>query len=173
MVDMGEIIKIVPFGDIDSGLLTGIAEEVDRAFLASVTVADAQQPDESAYNPVRSQYSAEALLKYTYASDSRMLGITHVDLYLPDLNYVFGFADKTRHAAIVSIARFKRGNGKMVERAVKTSIHELGHIYGLAHCQNNRCVMYFSFNLTDTDYKGKEFCDKCQKALSNARRETA
>ena len=166
---MGEQIKIVPLGDIDGGLIMEVATQVSMSFGITAIVNEMQQYHESAYNRQRNQYSAEAFLRFMEGvrgeTPHRLLGITDVDLYIPDLNYVFGLADEASSVALVSIARFKKGNGRSVERAVKTAIHELGHTYGLAHCNNNRCVMYFSYNLSDTDYKGKEFCIKCRKAL--------
>ncbi|HAK88447.1 MAG: hypothetical protein A2077_03425 [Nitrospirae bacterium GWC2_46_6] len=170
---MGESIKIVPLGDIDGGLIMEIASQVSMSFGITAIVDEMQCCHESAYNRRRNQYSGEAFLKLMedvrgetpFPREHRVLGITDVDLYIPDLNYVFGLADETRSVALVSVARFKKGNGRLIERAVKTAVHEIGHTYGLAHCHDNRCVMYFSYNLSDTDYKGKEFCLKCRKTL--------
>jgi archaemetzincin len=44
---------------------------------------------------------------------------------------------------------------------VKESGHELGRAFGLAHCNNTRCVMHFSNSLQDTDFKKRSFCDSC------------
>jgi archaemetzincin len=38
----------------------------------------------------------------------------------------------------------------------------LGHTYGLVHCRNPHCVMFFSNSLIDTDVKGPDFCQKCK-----------
>lgn len=168
---MGENIKIVPLGDIEGGLLLEVAMQVSTTFRTTVTVAETQQHHGSAYDPLRGQYLAESFLKFLDVPEEsiRVLGITDVDLYLPNLNYVFGLADESRAVSLISISRFKKGNGKVVERAVKTAVHELGHTYGLVHCHDNKCVMYFSYNLSDTDYKGKEFCIKCQKTLDKSK----
>jgi archaemetzincin len=170
---MGERIKIVPFGEVEGGLIMEVATQVSMTLGITAVVNEMQRYHESAYNRQRNQYSAEAFLKIMegvrgetgFPLEYRMLGITDVDLYIPDLNYVFGLADVPGAVAIVSVSRFKKGNGKVVERAVKTAVHELGHTYGLEHCHDNKCVMYFSYNLSDTDYKGKEFCSKCRKIL--------
>lgn len=170
---MDERIKIVPIGEVDGGIMMEIAAQLSMSFGATTIVNEMQRCYESAYNRQRNQYSAEAFLKFMervrglppFPREHRVLGITDVDLYIPDLNYVFGLADESCAIAIVSVSRFKKGNGKIIERAVKTAVHEIGHTYGLSHCHDNKCVMYFSYNLSDTDYKGKEFCIKCQKIL--------
>lgn len=101
---------------------------------------------------------------------SRVLGITNSDLFHPGVNHVFGFADPGSRVSVISLYRFRTGGvsaGKIACRAVKTAIHELGHTYGLRHCTDHRCVMFFSFNLADTDYKSREFCGKCKDEISS------
>jgi archaemetzincin len=53
-------------------------------------------------------------------------------------------------------------------RLVKEAVHELGHTFGLVHCPNACCVMYFSNSLGDTDRKGPGFCSACKARLSAA-----
>ena len=48
---------------------------------------------------------------------------------------------------------------------VKEAIHELGHTFGLFHCNNKLCVVYFSNSLYDTDRKGKRLCLDCKNKL--------
>ncbi len=57
-----------------------------------------------------------------------------------------------------------------LERVVKEAIHELGHTYGLGHCRDARCIMYFSNSLLDTDRKGAAFCVNCRRMVEEARR---
>lgn len=157
-------------GTIDKNLLSEVADSISETFKMPAAIAEPEQPDKSAYNPKRGQYSAQTLLGYLVLSGEeniRILGITDVDLYVPELNFVFGLADASLRTAIISTARFKGGSDtrKLTERAVKTSIHEIGHTYGLEHCRDNRCVMFFSYSLADTDYKEKNFCKKCHRTL--------
>ncbi|MCL4491353.1 MAG: archaemetzincin family Zn-dependent metalloprotease [Nitrospirae bacterium] len=166
---MTEEIRIIPSSSIEEDLLSEVEKWVRQTFGDAVTIdKGVLQSCGEAYDPERKQYSAQEFLDHAgiQAEDGmRVLCITDVDLYVPGLNYIFGLADEFRPVALVSTARFKNGNGRATERTVKTAIHELGHTYGLQHCNDHRCVMFFSYTLSDTDYKGKHFCAHCRKAL--------
>ncbi|MDE2570917.1 MAG: archemetzincin, partial [bacterium] len=51
----------------------------------------------------------------------------------------------------------------LFQRALKECVHELGHAFGLKHCYNARCVMYFSNSIYDTDNKLSHFCEGCDR----------
>jgi archaemetzincin len=92
--------------------------------------------------------------------EEKILGVVDIDLYAPGLNFVFGEADMNSGVAIISLCRLRPEHyglppdeSLFLERVIKEAIHELGHTYGLGHCHNSRCVVYFSNSLPDTDRK--------------------
>ena len=94
------------------------------------------------------------------------LALTEKDLFMPELNFVFGLAAPQQKTAIISIQRLKSEDTTLfLERTIKEAVHELGHLLGLEHCPNPKCVMHFSNSLKDTDIKGKEYCDKCRRVI--------
>ncbi|CAB3289148.1 Peptidase zinc-dependent [Methanocaldococcus lauensis] len=94
-----------------------------------------------------------------------VVAITPYDLYSNGLNFVFGIAYPFR-GCIVSYARLYSDNEELfLSRVRKEVTHEMGHVFGLSHCPNPKCVMHFSNSLYDTDYKEEEFCSNCKKKL--------
>ncbi|ODS32583.1 MAG: peptidase [Candidatus Scalindua rubra] len=102
----------------------------------------------------------------------RILGIVDIDLYVPELTFVFGEADIAKKVAVISLTRLRQEFDDLPEnltlfrnRIITEAVHELGHTYGLRHCTNNNCVMFFSNTLSDTDQKGAVLCSNCKKIL--------
>jgi len=105
-----------------------------------------------------------------YAPYEKILGIVDHDLFVPELNFVFGEASPK--AVVISLTRLRQtfyhlpeNQNLFHQRVLTEAVHELGHTYGLGHCGNPRCVMFFSNSLMDTDRKGSGFCPSCKNKL--------
>ncbi|MEZ0319269.1 MAG: archaemetzincin family Zn-dependent metalloprotease [Pyrobaculum sp.] len=115
-------------------------------------------------DPLRRQCRADTLLKKIAKRESiPTVYVVDCDGYYPGLNFVFGLALPSLNTAVVFTERL-RGE-RFEERLAKEVTHEAGHLYGLGHCENPRCVMYFSNTLFDTDRKGLYFCERCKSLL--------
>ncbi len=122
-------------------------------------------PDEC-YVDSRGQYDAACMLAKMFDYPGfRVVGITDVDLFVMDANFVFGLGARNEKCAIVSTFRLKSAPHLLFERMEKEILHELGHTFGLLHCKNS-CVMKFSNTIFDTDTKPAEFCDVCREKIS-------
>lgn len=163
-----------PFGEVKEKVLHHICVNLPNYFPGSEAVLSdlVWEMPESAYSQKRSQYLARELLEdlstwgdeYRYG---RVLGVCDSDLYASGFNFIFGEAEYPGTAAIISLKRLGGSLVEEQERALKESIHELGHTFGLKHCRNPVCIMSFSKTLEDTDMKGMIFCERCFTRLNN------
>lgn len=104
-----------------------------------------------------------------------LMGITEKDLFpSPQWNYVFGLASYEKGVGVTSMFRFYDGNltesnfNKSLERLLKISSHEIGHMFGISHCLNANCVMNGTNNLTETDSHFARACSLCQQKLNSS-----
>lgn len=168
-------ILLQPIGLKETHILHRLSPFLREAFKREICVGKPLPLPPHTFDPSRGQYHSTTLLKGLASLTphyERVLGIVDVDLYVPGLNFVFGEADMMSGAAIISLKRLREEfyglpeNEKLfIERAVKEAIHELGHTYGMIHCKDPSCVMYFSNRLEDTDRKRRDFCQICRRRL--------
>ena len=88
-----------------------------------------------------------------------------------DWNYVFGLAHcGDGGLSVTSLWRLGdfdgHRSGEAILRAVKTVIHEAGHVFGLDHCVEHPCCMNGSNNYADGELQPLEFCPSCLQKLS-------
>jgi archaemetzincin len=167
-------ILIIPMGSIDPDILKVIATTLEKVFHCMVEMDTEMPLPLTSYDSRRDQYHSTTILNKIrvarHKDFDRALGVTDVDLFVPELNFVFGEADVSAGTAIISLARLRqefyglRPNTRLFHgRAVKEAVHELGHTCGLGHCRDPHCIMYFSNTLKETDRKGPGFCVLCKR----------
>ena len=176
---------ILPVGGVDEEVLSVLRTTISKTFpnARSVIAREGVPVQEESYSYSRRQYESTKIImklheKFKMASTDRVLGVTSVDLFVPRLNFVFGEAQCPGKIALISLYRLRPefygdapNRNLFFERAEKEAVHELGHTLGLRHCDDSRCVMFFSNSIVDTDAKGSPFCGKCaQRLKSNLRR---
>jgi archaemetzincin len=157
-----------PMGAVDGEVLGFLREKL--SLLGWVNLLPPLPLSEDACDPLRRQYEGESLLQALPSLDVT-LGVVDVDVYVEGLNFIFGLASGRR--AMISLKRLRPEFYGMAEdmgllqlRALKEAVHELGHIFGLGHCPEHRCVMHFSNSLADTDYKRESYCHLCRARLT-------
>ena len=169
-------IVLVAVGDVDQKVTQILKDDLNKIFGKQVWIGKGMPDPHYAFNQKREQYLSTTVLnglmnEKEYTPFERILGIVDHDLYVPELNFVFGEA--SQRVAVISLTRLRQefyslpqDQSLFYRRALTEAVHELAHTYGLVHCGNPRCVMFFSNSLIDTDRKGSEFCPKCKSNLN-------
>jgi len=173
------MVEIVPLEITDEDLLRRLASEITRVLPFECRIADFRRLPDGALDTTRHQYHATRILEHLDASGQssfRQLGVTAVDLFTPILRYVFGEAMLPGRAALVSTYRLgiapirddrPRDRSVFISRVIKEGIHELGHTFGLTHCDDPSCVMTASLDMARIDAKSTQLCYYCKIMLED------
>ncbi len=168
-------IAVAVIGDAPGAFIEELAPILRETFGAEIVAAPGLALPASSWNASRRQNLSTKLLDVLASAKrpewERLLGIANVDLYVPDLNFVFGEADSQRGVAVFSLDRLRAGADEALlrRRAATEAVHELGHTYGLSHCDKPTCVMWFSNTLSESDRKGTGFCPAHARELAESR----
>ena len=152
-------------------LLDELAASLARALHVSCHVNVEPVDLAFAHDAARGQYRSTEILKWLAnrpaRPQARQLAITAEDLFVPVLTFVFGEAQLCGTCAVVSLHRLREefyglppNPALLRARLRKEALHELGHTFGLRHCDDWQCVMSSSHSVERLDLK-EEFCEEC------------
>ena len=112
-----------------------------------------------------------------YATGFRILGVTGHDLFVPVLSFVFGEAQVSGLCAVVSTHRLREeiyglpaDPAILLDRLTKEAVHELGHTFGLRHCDDWTCVMASTNSVERLDIRTASFCERCRPVVEKVLR---
>jgi archaemetzincin len=155
------------------------SSSLQSSSLQSSSSSSTTMPPTYLFDKARKQWISDSLLDWLLesinpGSTTKVLAICDFDAYSYELNFVFGQAHLGGRVAAIYLPRLRDelyvitksdGNNLFQQRVMKEAVHELGHAFGLRHCQISKCVMHFSNSLLDTDFKDDKFCERCNKIL--------
>ena len=170
-------IIVVQMSDFNPAVLEALRGAAEAAFKRPVEIRKRITNLSYAYDAIREQYNSPRLLKrlkhLRRGVRDKMLGVVDMDLYSPGFDYIYGEADIDAGIATLSLHRLHpeffsetHDQALLEERAVKEAVHELGHLFGLGHCRDKKCVMRFCPNPEDVDWKTRDICGRCRAKIS-------
>ena len=174
------LIVLQPLGStIPAAELEAVSTAIAAFYAVRVTLAAPLVLPKSAFYPKRQRYRAERLLDFLVAEgrkDARVtLGLTAVDISTTKAPYedwgILGLATLDGGSAVLSSFRCQRRAKNAAHaraRFAKTSVHELGHSFGIEHCPTPGCIMHDgegSVLTTDTEH---DLCADTRARLTSA-----
>lgn len=124
-----------------------------------------------AFNKDRNQYHCNAILRRLVplaSGQDFVLGVTDVDLFVPDSPFIFGEADRESKVAVISLFRLHQGADAetLKRRARVEAVHQAGRLIGLSNCEDPRCAMFVATSVAECDRKGAGLCNACRNELA-------
>lgn len=166
---------IQPLGP-GSGTAAALVGRALRAFYdVDVGVANVEPLPRAAFYAARGRYRAEKLLEHLAVQHEdafRVLGVTAADISTTKGNVadwgILGLASIDGRACVLSSFRCRRSardTRHAEERLGKTSVHELGHTFGLEHCKTHGCLMQDGGGTVLTTDGERDLCADCRARL--------
>lgn len=174
-------IILLSCGQFEKAFLKKVALAAESEYRVGVITEEYYLDLNPFYNPSRRQYDGDTLLHHittcTGSEYSKLVGLFRVDLYIPILTYIFGQAILGKSVAIASVYRLrnelyglKQDDNLLLARTIKEVIHELGHTFGLIHCNDLLCVMRSSTYVEEIDLKSASLCSDCRGRYENLKK---
>jgi len=169
-------ITLISFGYFEKDLLEEVAAVTRQEYRTNLFLKEGHIDLSDFFDATRRQYNGNLLLKHVAAlvppDDGKTLGLFSVDLFIPILTFIFGQAYLNGSCGIASVHRLNNTSygmdpdpGLLERRFTKEVIHELGHTFGLIHCNNPTCVMRSGTYVEDIDQKEHTLCLKCRSEI--------
>lgn len=151
-------------------LVEWLAHALEPRVAAPAVIGPVLATEPEWWTSERSQLESNRIIdtlieRYPLADDSAgewVLALATADLRGGGRDFVFGEAALGGAWAVVSVARFGVPGQLLRERLLKEALHELGHLAGLRHCTDSRCVMRASIDVAEVDGKSALLCSFCQ-----------
>lgn len=171
-------IGILPVGFVPGLVLSIIASNIEAYLKLNAEIVPPFAPPMAAYDGGRGQYDAGKMMRafseLNLEQYGKVVAVFMEDLFVPIVTHVYGEAQQGGKYAIVSILRLDPNpcgaepSSLLYERAVKITLHEIGHLYNLFHCEDTKCLMHFSSALEELDATPIFFCRYCHDYFQSA-----
>lgn len=168
-------IQILPLGNVDKIVIDQVTKTINSFYNRPVKLLPTQKLIPKLKRNTSPRYSADSILSH-FKSNTYTIVVTEVDItqFKKEKKSdwgIFGLGYQPGRICVISYCPCRLGKNisknVMLTRVHKVTIHELGHNFGLPHCENDkRCVMHAAEGKgVQVDYGYDEFCIQCKRAL--------
>lgn len=169
------VVLLQPLRFTDKNMLHYLKDSIEIFYPVEIAIADNKNFPESFYYKPRNRYRADSTIKWLKKmkpdSIRTIVGITNEDVSVNKGEYndygVMGLGYKPGNACVVSTFRLRKSvtsQKHLRQRLFKVMVHEIGHNFGLPHCQNETCLMVDAEGQMKLD-KEKDLCGSCRELL--------
>ncbi len=162
------VIDIQPFDDIQDAQIQYVYTELKKIFYSVEIKRTLSLPAIAFYKP-RNRYRADTLIHFLSEktiTGHKVIGLTSKDISTTKNKVadwgIMGLGFCPGKACIASTYRVSKE--QIDEQLFKVAIHELGHTFGLPHCEAKYCFMRDAEGGNPTNDE-KEFCVNCRSFL--------
>ena len=160
-VSSERVIYIHGFGKYTQSDLYTIKEGVEKFYGVRCVISESVESGDYYYDNNTNVLLAYKVLSLSVGKSNMNMYVTDEPLCNEDSNdLISGHARINCDGSVISTKEMRNNNHYNNTSLVHTAVHELGHNFGLSHCNNQSCIMK-SHGL-DT----KEFCDECKSKIN-------
>lgn len=171
-------VAIKPYHNIPDELVILVSKEMEEFYhLKTVILPRGEMPD-SCKKPYKYRYNANKILdylKFVKPTDVPfILALTSEGIATKKEPYdewgILGLGTRPGPVCVVSTANMGIYEPQLKDRLIKVSLHEMGHNFGLSHCEygDSRCLMRSANGTVKTvDEEEKFLCIRCVSYLKS------
>jgi len=160
-VSSDRVINIHGFGKYTQSDLYTIKEGVENFYGIRCVISESVESDDFYYDNNTNVLLAYKVLTLSVGKSNMNMYVTDEPLCNENSNdLISGHARINCDGSVISTKEMRNNNHYNNTSLVHTAVHELGHNFGLSHCNNQSCIMK-SHGL-DT----KEFCNECKLKIN-------
>lgn len=174
--DSNIVIAIVPYHRIDSSLINLISVELENFYGIKTTILPKANMPDSCKVPYKQRYNANKILEHLAIIKPKqtpyILAITTEGIATKKGKYkewgILGLGTCPGPCCVVSTKNMGKNKDRLKDRLIKVCLHEMGHNFGLPHCNKNdqRCLMRdANGTVTTVDKEEKYLCQYCTAFL--------
>lgn len=168
-------IVLQPLNDFAIADANFLKDSLQKFYSINVKIAETKKVIETAFYKPRDRWRADSIiawLKFLNNDSVRTtVGLINDDISTTKGNIsdygVMGLGYHPGKSCVISTFRIKKGILKrelLLQRLFKVVAHEMGHNFGLPHCENQNCMMVDAEGKMKLDSE-KNLCDKCKQQI--------